>query len=125
MSDKRRCRWAANRLASPVMQRVASGATPQIGLASGRRYDRRSFNPTQLVREFAVTGWRRFVWAVSQLEGRAMGSFFEDLWYRAADAPGNTWQWFNGLNREEWMVVLVDRLRVRLRQLAWLSIAGE
>jgi hypothetical protein len=36
-----------------------------------------------------------------------MGSFFEELWYNAADLPGNTWGWFNGLNREEWMVVLV------------------
>jgi hypothetical protein len=36
-----------------------------------------------------------------------MGSFFQDIWYRAADAPANTWDWFNGLNREEWMVTLV------------------
>jgi len=36
-----------------------------------------------------------------------MGSFFENIWYRAAEAPSNTWQWFNRLNREEWLVVLV------------------
>ncbi|MCI0350180.1 MAG: hypothetical protein L0Z53_12215 [Acidobacteriales bacterium] len=36
-----------------------------------------------------------------------MKLFFEDLWYWAAEAPGHTWQWFNELNREEWMVVLV------------------
>jgi len=35
-----------------------------------------------------------------------MGSFFEDIWYRAAEMPGHTWGWFNGLNREEWLVVL-------------------
>ena len=36
-----------------------------------------------------------------------MGSFFEDLWYGAADLPTNTWSWFNGLNREEWLLVLI------------------
>jgi hypothetical protein len=36
-----------------------------------------------------------------------MGSFLTDLWYRAAEAPSQTWDWFNGLNREEWLVVLV------------------
>lgn len=35
-----------------------------------------------------------------------MGSFLEDIWYRATEAPSQTWQWFNCLNREEWMVVL-------------------
>jgi hypothetical protein len=35
-----------------------------------------------------------------------MGSYFQDLWYRASEAPHDTWQWFNTLNREEWMVVL-------------------
>ncbi len=35
-----------------------------------------------------------------------MGSFFDSLWYSAAEAPAGTWQWFNGLNREEWLVVL-------------------
>jgi hypothetical protein len=35
-----------------------------------------------------------------------MKLFLEDLWYGAIDAPGNTWAWFNGLNREEWLVVL-------------------
>lgn len=35
-----------------------------------------------------------------------MGSLFNSIYYRAADMPGETWQWFNGLNREEWMVVL-------------------
>lgn len=36
-----------------------------------------------------------------------MGSFFEDIYYRAAEAPSQTWDWFNGLNREEWTVVLI------------------
>jgi hypothetical protein len=35
-----------------------------------------------------------------------MSRFFEDIWYRVADMPGQTWGWFNGLNREEWLVVL-------------------
>jgi hypothetical protein len=35
-----------------------------------------------------------------------MGSFIESIWYRAADLPDQTWQWFYGLNREEWLVVL-------------------
>ncbi|MCI0334184.1 MAG: hypothetical protein L0228_13280 [Planctomycetes bacterium] len=35
-----------------------------------------------------------------------MSSFFESIYYRAADVPGQTWEWFNGLNREEWLVVL-------------------
>jgi hypothetical protein len=36
-----------------------------------------------------------------------MKLFFEDLWDRMNDAPGATWGWFNSLNREEWLVVLV------------------
>jgi hypothetical protein len=36
-----------------------------------------------------------------------MGSRLEDLWYGAAEVPGRTWGWFNSLNREEWLVVLV------------------
>jgi hypothetical protein len=36
-----------------------------------------------------------------------MNSFFESIWSRTAEVPGQTWQWFNGLNREEWLVVLV------------------
>lgn len=36
-----------------------------------------------------------------------MDSFFEDLWNRAAAAPSLTWDWFNSLNREEWLVVLI------------------
>jgi len=35
-----------------------------------------------------------------------MSSFYESIRDRAAGVPSNTWQWFNGLNREEWMVVL-------------------
>jgi hypothetical protein len=35
-----------------------------------------------------------------------MNSLIESIWYRAADLPGQTWDWFNGLNREEWLVVL-------------------
>jgi hypothetical protein len=36
-----------------------------------------------------------------------MESTFNDIWYWLAAAPSNTWQWFNTLGREEWMVVLV------------------
>ncbi len=36
-----------------------------------------------------------------------MSSFLQNLWYGAADVPSQTWQWFNSLNREEWMVMLV------------------
>ncbi len=36
-----------------------------------------------------------------------MCSVFENIWYRAAKAPSQTWQWFNSLNREEWLVTLV------------------
>ena len=35
-----------------------------------------------------------------------MSRFLEDFWYRAANMPGETWGWFNSLNREEWLVVL-------------------
>ncbi len=35
-----------------------------------------------------------------------MSSFFYTLWERANNAPGNTWHWFDTLNREEWLVVL-------------------
>jgi hypothetical protein len=36
-----------------------------------------------------------------------MDSFWENIWYTAAEAPANTWQWFNTLNREEWMLTLI------------------
>jgi hypothetical protein len=36
-----------------------------------------------------------------------MGSFLLDIWCRIAEAPNNTWDWFNGLSREEWMVTLI------------------
>jgi hypothetical protein len=36
-----------------------------------------------------------------------MSSFVQNLWYRAAEVPSQTWKWLNGLNREEWMVMLV------------------
>jgi hypothetical protein len=36
-----------------------------------------------------------------------MGSFFENIRYHASDASSQTWRWFNSLNREEWMVMLV------------------
>ena len=36
-----------------------------------------------------------------------MGSTVQDIWYRAAEMPSQTWHWFMGLNREEWMVTLV------------------
>jgi hypothetical protein len=35
-----------------------------------------------------------------------MKSFVEDIWYGAAEVPGETWAWFNSLSREEWLVVL-------------------
>jgi len=35
-----------------------------------------------------------------------MSSLFDAIYSRTADVPGQTWEWFNGLNREEWMVVL-------------------
>lgn len=35
-----------------------------------------------------------------------MSSFFNTIRERATEMPDNTWAWFNGLNREEWMVVL-------------------
>jgi hypothetical protein len=41
-----------------------------------------------------------------EIERRIMGAI-QDIWYGAADLPGHTWQWFNTLNREEWMVVLL------------------
>jgi hypothetical protein len=36
-----------------------------------------------------------------------MGNFVGQLWDRANSAPAETWQWFNSLNREEWLVVLM------------------
>lgn len=36
-----------------------------------------------------------------------MGSFFVDLWSRATEMPGETWNWFDSLNREEWLVTLI------------------
>jgi hypothetical protein len=36
-----------------------------------------------------------------------MGSFLQDIWYGAAEAPGETWNWFNSLSREEWLVTLM------------------
>jgi hypothetical protein len=35
-----------------------------------------------------------------------MQSYFEYIWDSANEVPGNTWAWFNALNREEWLVVL-------------------
>jgi hypothetical protein len=36
-----------------------------------------------------------------------MGSFFQNTWDRLRDVPTQTSEWFNGLNREEWLVLLV------------------
>jgi hypothetical protein len=36
-----------------------------------------------------------------------VGEFFVDLYYSAMNAPDATWAWFNTLNREEWLVVLI------------------
>jgi hypothetical protein len=35
-----------------------------------------------------------------------MGRLIDDIWFGIRAAPGETWQWFNGLGREEWLVVL-------------------
>jgi hypothetical protein len=35
-----------------------------------------------------------------------MYAFIESIMYHVGDAQDRTWQWFNGLSREEWMVVL-------------------
>jgi hypothetical protein len=35
-----------------------------------------------------------------------MHSLIESIWYGAAEVQGQTWQWFAGLSREEWFVVL-------------------
>jgi hypothetical protein len=43
-----------------------------------------------------------------------MSSFFESIWYRAGDLPDLTWQWFCGLNREEWLVVLAVAFTIGL-----------
>jgi len=36
-----------------------------------------------------------------------MGSFFQNVWHWTSHAPSETWQWFNGLKPEEWLVTLV------------------
>lgn len=36
-----------------------------------------------------------------------MGSYIADFWDRARVAPDDAWHWFNSLNREEWLVVLI------------------
>jgi hypothetical protein len=35
-----------------------------------------------------------------------MASLLEPIWSRVAELQGATWQWFSGLNREEWLVLL-------------------
>ncbi len=35
-----------------------------------------------------------------------MNSIYDSVLSRTGELPGQTWQWFNGLNREEWLVVL-------------------
>ena len=35
-----------------------------------------------------------------------MSWLIDEIYYRAAEVPGQTWEWFNGLNREEWLVLL-------------------
>jgi hypothetical protein len=35
-----------------------------------------------------------------------MSSLLDSIYSHAADAPSQTFQWFNTLSREEWMVVL-------------------
>jgi hypothetical protein len=36
-----------------------------------------------------------------------MSSFFQNTWDRVRDVPTQTGEWFNHLNREEWLVVLI------------------
>ena len=43
-----------------------------------------------------------------------MASFIESIWYRAADLPDQTRNWFNGLNREEWLVTLAVAFTIGL-----------
>lgn len=52
-----------------------------------------------------VRKWPKVVWALEESGGN-MRSLFESIYYDAAGVPGRAWQWFNGLNREEWLVVL-------------------
>jgi hypothetical protein len=35
-----------------------------------------------------------------------MNSIIDSIYDHAANAPEQTWNWFNGLHREEWLVVL-------------------
>ena len=35
-----------------------------------------------------------------------MASLVDSIWNRAAEMPDHAWQWFMGLNREEWLVTL-------------------
>ena len=32
--------------------------------------------------------------------------FIRNLWSHASELPAHTWNWFNTLNREEWLVTL-------------------
>ncbi len=36
-----------------------------------------------------------------------MGTFFQNTWDRVRDVSTQTGEWFNGLNREEWLVLLI------------------
>ncbi|MCC7475826.1 MAG: hypothetical protein IT425_10545 [Pirellulales bacterium] len=36
-----------------------------------------------------------------------MRLFLEDAWTYLLQSPTRTWDWFNSLNREEWLVVLI------------------
>ena len=36
-----------------------------------------------------------------------MGSILDDVWCRVSEAPAGTWDWFNSLNREEWLMTLI------------------
>jgi hypothetical protein len=35
-----------------------------------------------------------------------MNSIWDTIYDRTSELQGHTWQWFNGLSREEWLVVL-------------------
>jgi hypothetical protein len=35
-----------------------------------------------------------------------MGEYFAIAWEKVSNVPGETWQWFGRLNREEWLVTL-------------------
>jgi hypothetical protein len=35
-----------------------------------------------------------------------MASALDSVWYHVTNIQAKTWQWFSGLNREEWLVLM-------------------